>query len=136
MTDKEKPSEHGAKVSAALQIRAENRLNLATKRAQEISEGGQFVPMVSEDQWNDILERVSNGEISHHVMKSLGLSHSALNAKRRRDPEYNTRYKEALEDHYVSIAEDIRMVTCGSAWKKDPGSGVIGVEKGPLIPVV
>ena len=27
-------------------------------------------------------------------------------------------------------------VLCGSAWKKDPGSGVIGVEKGPLIPVV
>ena len=27
-------------------------------------------------------------------------------------------------------------VDCGSAWKKDPGSGVIGVEKGPLIPVV
>ena len=25
---------------------------------------------------------------------------------------------------------------CGSAWKKDPGSGVIGVEKGPLIPLV
>ena len=25
---------------------------------------------------------------------------------------------------------------CGSAWKKDPDSGVIGVEKGPLIPVV
>ena len=27
-------------------------------------------------------------------------------------------------------------VVCGSAWKKDPVSGVIGVEKGPLIPVV
>ena len=27
-------------------------------------------------------------------------------------------------------------VPCGSAWKRDPGSGVIGVEKGPLIPVV
>ena len=25
---------------------------------------------------------------------------------------------------------------CGSAWKKDPVSGVIGVEKRPLIPVV
>jgi len=25
---------------------------------------------------------------------------------------------------------------CGSAWKRDPGNGVIGVEKGPLIPVV
>ena len=28
------------------------------------------------------------------------------------------------------------LLACGSAWKKDPGSGVIGVEKGPLIPVV
>jgi hypothetical protein len=27
-------------------------------------------------------------------------------------------------------------IECGSAWKKDPVSGVIGVEKGPLIPVV
>jgi DNA-binding GntR family transcriptional regulator len=27
-------------------------------------------------------------------------------------------------------------LACGSAWKRDPGSGVIGVEKGPLIPVV
>jgi inosine-uridine nucleoside N-ribohydrolase len=27
-------------------------------------------------------------------------------------------------------------LVCGSAWKKDPVSGVIGVEKGPLIPVV
>jgi hypothetical protein len=25
---------------------------------------------------------------------------------------------------------------CGSAWKKDPVSGVIGVEQGPLIPMV
>ena len=30
----------------------------------------------------------------------------------------------------------LRDECCGSAWKKDPGSGVIGVEKGPLIPVV
>ncbi|WP_454277896.1 TetR/AcrR family transcriptional regulator [Sphingomonas sanguinis] len=29
-----------------------------------------------------------------------------------------------------------RALICGSAWKRDPGSGVIGVEKGPLIPVV
>lgn len=30
----------------------------------------------------------------------------------------------------------IGLCLCGSAWKRDPGSGVIGVEKGPLIPVV
>ena len=27
-------------------------------------------------------------------------------------------------------------LVCGSAWKKDPVSGVIGVEQGPLIPMV
>lgn len=32
------------------------------------------------------------------------------------------------------IAEE--WAICGSAWKRDPGSGVIGVEKGPLIPLV
>ncbi len=31
---------------------------------------------------------------------------------------------------------DARFLHCGSAWKRDPGSGVIGVEKGPLIPLV
>ena len=31
---------------------------------------------------------------------------------------------------------DSKIRACGSAWKRDPGSGVIGVEKGPLIPVV
>ena len=31
---------------------------------------------------------------------------------------------------------DLADRVCGSAWKRDPGSGVIGVEKGPLIPLV
>ena len=33
-------------------------------------------------------------------------------------------------------ATSFAVLCCGSAWKRDPGSGVIGVEKGPLIPVV
>ncbi|KQM36413.1 transposase [Sphingomonas sp. Leaf10] len=33
----------------------------------------------------------------------------------------------------LTLANDF---LCGSAWKRDPGSGVIGVEKGPLIPLV
>lgn len=113
MTDKSNPHDQGAKVSAALADRAAHRLNLATKRAQEIDRGGKFVPMVSDDQWDAILERISNGEISAHVMKSLGFSHSTLTAKCRRDPPFNERYKNALEDHYVAIAEDLRMVTRG-----------------------
>jgi len=40
-------------------------------------------------------------------------------------------------DLYVAAASQVmELYRCGSAWKKDPGSGVIGVEKGPLIPVV
>lgn len=34
------------------------------------------------------------------------------------------------------LRHEINDLLCGSAWKKDPGSGVIGVEKGPLIPLV
>ena len=113
MTDKQNPHNQGEKVRAALAERADHRLNLATKRAQEIDAGGKFVSMVSDDQWDGILERISNGEIDSHVMKSLGLSPSTLNAKRRRDPEFNDRYKDALEDHYIAIAQDIRMVTRG-----------------------
>ena len=33
----------------------------------------------------------------------------------------------------TAVAPETIAKVCGSAWKKDPGSGVIGVEKGPLI---
>ena len=35
-----------------------------------------------------------------------------------------------------SLRDECLNVRCGSAWKRDPGNGVIGVERGPLIPVV
>ena len=31
---------------------------------------------------------------------------------------------------------ELEAIVCGSAWKKDPVSGLIGVEQGPLIPMV
>jgi cytochrome c len=37
---------------------------------------------------------------------------------------------------YTAGLKALAGTCCGSAWKKDPGSGVIGVEKGPLIPLV
>ena len=54
---------------------------------------------------------------------------------------------EAIRPFHVNIPEadladlrqrlaQTRLPDCGSAWKKDPVSGVIGVEKGPLIPLV
>ena len=41
-----------------------------------------------------------------------------------------------LAESGFSPQELRRTKRCGSAWKRAPGSGVIGVEKGPLIPVV
>jgi len=113
MTDKSPPSEHSAKIKAALTVRTEHRLNMATKRAQEISEAGTFLPMIPDEQWDDILDRIASGEITSHVMKDCGFSPATINAKARRDPAFRERYKDALEDHYVALAEDIRMVTRG-----------------------
>ncbi len=44
--------------------------------------------------------------------------------------------KLAEASRKAHAAEQAMEKECGSAWKRDPGSGVIGVEKGPLIPVV
>ncbi len=43
---------------------------------------------------------------------------------------------QILDCEKVSEVVVAERVKCGSAWKRDPGSGVIGVEKGPLIPLV
>lgn len=113
MTSPKNPHDQGAKVSAAIAIRTEHRNTMAEKRAREISEAGTFLPSVTDEQWNDILDRIGSGEISSHVMKDFGLSPSTITAKARRDPAFRERYKDALEDHYVALAEDIRMVTRG-----------------------
>jgi len=36
----------------------------------------------------------------------------------------------------LTISFAVAVHACGSAWKKDPVSGVIGAQKGPLISVV
>ncbi len=42
-----------------------------------------------------------------------------------------------LFDSYVHrFGGEFYTIDCGSAWKKDPVSGLIGVEQGPLIPMV
>jgi hypothetical protein len=41
-----------------------------------------------------------------------------------------------LAGYIGDVREARAALSCGSAWKRDPVSGVIGVEKGPLIPVV
>jgi hypothetical protein len=52
-----------------------------------------------------------------------------------RTPLPATPYQRAgqLWDERIGSA---RVQACGSACKRDPVSGVIGVEKGPLIPVL
>ena len=45
-------------------------------------------------------------------------------------------YMPLLGQRLFGSEFDAMASDCGSAWKRNPGSGVIGVEKGPLIPVV
>ena len=52
-----------------------------------------------------------------------------------------TRPLKRLTPYYLALNQWVlrRLLEpkqCGSAWKKDPVSGVIGVQKGPLISVV
>ncbi|WP_454280608.1 aldo/keto reductase [Sphingomonas sp. Marseille-Q8236] len=58
------------------------------------------------------------------VVKAVGIA-----AARRLAPILS------LQAYYTLVGRDLER-ECGSAWKRDPGSGVIGVEKGPLIPLV
>ncbi len=43
---------------------------------------------------------------------------------------------EVLTRYMPQLQHNMAVCGCGSAWKRDPGSGVIGVEKGPLISVI
>jgi len=63
-----------------------------------------------------------------------------LHGKHRRgEVQTEKNFKTAaatFEREYEIITDGERSPACGSAWKRDPVSGVIGVEKGPLIPEV
>ena len=65
------------------------------------------------------------------------------------DYDQDARYQNQLRQRQIQRSERQRRAQyqydqryarngyeCGWAWKRDPGSGVIGVEKGPLIPLV
>lgn len=71
----------------------------------------------------------SEGRKVQRLMTSeAGALPSAL-ALRHADPHVPAGLKKR---YHLALAKH----GCGSAWKRDPGSGVIGVEKGPLIPLV
>lgn len=72
-------------------------------------------------------------------MKKTGFSEEQIIAVLR-EQEDGMKTADVCRKHGISSATlyawKAKYGGCGSAWKRDPGSGVIGVEKGPLIPVV
>lgn len=72
-------------------------------------------------------------------MKKTGFSEEQIIAVLR-EQEDGMKTADVCRKHGISSATlyawKDKYGGCGSAWKRDPGSGVIGVEKGPLIPVV
>jgi DNA-binding FadR family transcriptional regulator len=93
------------------------------RRSEELTDHGDFVERRrSFADFYMILCRATGNPVLSFVVDALtGVTLSVL-LRLKPDPK--------------SATLEFQHALCGSAWKKDPGSGVIGVEKGPLIPVV
>lgn len=113
MTDKLPPDEHAIKIKAALDVRADHRRETVERRLQERSGAGRFMATLSEDDWDWALEQISAGATPAHVMADLGAHRCTLNARAKRDPEFKERLREAMEDRFLAIAEDVMLVTRG-----------------------
>lgn len=105
--------DHGALVSAAKAERALRQREEATRRLNERNEAGRFVSTISDQDWNDILDRIAAGETDAQVMKDYGVERATIIAKRHRDPAFAERYYGAVAEAFVTLAQDIRQVTRG-----------------------
>lgn len=68
---------------------------------------------VTDEQWEWALDRIANGDTDASVMRQLGVVRSTILEKCDRDPEFEVRYRRAIEIAYINIAHDIRCVTRG-----------------------
>ena len=106
---------------------------IAARRAQEAAEK---IAAFDEAYWD--FDAFADRYIERHVKKNGLRSLKDIEGTFTRDlrPAFSGKsVRDITSQDVKSMRSDIGQ-RCGSAWKRDPGSGVIGVEKGPLIPVV
>lgn len=85
----------------------------AERRIRERNEAGQFLAKVTDEQWADVIERVRGGDTDANLCRELGVSGGTIALKRRQDPAFAQAYYEALEDAFVSIAQETLAISDG-----------------------
>lgn len=118
MGNKQTPT-HGQTISAALQAKAQETAQAAQLRAQDIKAALPYVTKVPPEAWDWTIEQIRGGDTDANIIRSLEdklsitLSRGVIALKRRQDPEFAARYLEALEDAFVTIAQETRDVARG-----------------------
>lgn len=118
-------AEYARSLSALITDSGDDLTNIFERMGQELASLVLLLRPAMRD-WTIKLERQSRRRWSAAVLAATNVSLDTLLG-----PEDVAVPLETALNWNVSLVRDVS--DCGSAWKKDPGSGVIGVEKGPLI---
>lgn len=133
MPKKKNPSPHGQLVAAAKLLTAQAIEDDADRRSLERNKAGKFLAKMTPDDWDWVIERVRDGStdsniIRHPRIADYGLGSGTIAVKRRQDPEFGQRYLEALEDAFLTVAQETRAVARG-----EPGFSSGDVQRDRLI---
>lgn len=113
MPSKKNPHDQGQKVSHALQVKAQKLDEDAQRRGRARDKAGQYLSKVTEEEWEWCIEEVRRGNTDANICRHLGIHSASLASKRRNDPVFAKAYSEALEDAFVTIAQETRSVARG-----------------------
>lgn len=104
----------GQLASEALQAKSLAISEAADRRLDRLRDGnGKFLAKLSEQDWEDILDRLEAGELEANIARAYSVSRAAIHAHRRHNPAFAERYFQAIQQRYVNLAQDISAVTRG-----------------------
>lgn len=107
------PKDNGEAISHALQAKYDITRERASNRIALRDDSGKVMPKLSEDDWEQVLERIANGEIPAQVMRSYGCEPHALISKEKRDQDFCRALSEAYAAAFFNHMIDARSVARG-----------------------
>lgn len=116
MTDTHNRTDAQNQRAMRAKVAHDNRRDLRTELSEERSTSIRTAigkPKLTDDQIDDILERISNGEFITDACSRHGVTHGALYHRARSDEEFAVRFNNAREEHYLTLAENTRLVARG-----------------------
>lgn len=109
--------EKSALVNEAAHKRLEEKNIKLTKKepSKQLTDkkSGKFLAKISDDDWQEIIERVAAGELIDSISKSFDIDRMTISRKCKRDKSYAELYKEAREQAALTIFEETRQVARG-----------------------